>query len=179
MHLSSASPACTCNPQLCEIWSGGHWYKSYEIRSGAVTGSSKQDTCALCTCLQLHQRAPATHSFVRFDLVDTGQVNRICTLVLSLTTQCTCNPRHCDKQSGVDAGPSKQDACTSCTCLQPYTTMYLQPGAGIAQGLECWTCDWKVTGSNPCRSSRRIFFSRVDFLCWHLFQYLFHPMLLQ
>ena len=48
-------------------------------------------------------------------------------------------------------------------------------GAGIAQWLECWTCDWKVAGSNPCRSSRRIFFSRVDFLCWLLFQYPFHP----
>ena len=33
----------------------------------------------------------------------------------------------------------------------------------------------KVTGSNPCRSSRRILFSRVNFLCWLLFQYPFHP----
>ena len=48
-------------------------------------------------------------------------------------------------------------------------------GMGIAQWLECQTCDWKVAGSNPCRSSRRIIFSRVDFRCWILFQYLFHP----
>ena len=45
----------------------------------------------------------------------------------------------------------------------------------IAQWLECWTCDWKVVGSNPCRSGGRIFFSRVDFLCWLLVRYLFHP----
>ena len=45
---------------------------------------------------------------------------------------------------------------------------------GIAQWLEHQTCDWKVTGLNPNRSSGRIFFSRVNFLCWLLFQYLFH-----
>ena len=48
-------------------------------------------------------------------------------------------------------------------------------GAGIAQWLERRTHDWKVAGSNPCWSSGRIFFSRVDFLCWLLFRYLFHP----
>ena len=47
--------------------------------------------------------------------------------------------------------------------------------AGIAQWLEHRTRDWKVVGSNPCRSSGRIFFSRVDFLCWLLFRYPFHP----
>ena len=46
---------------------------------------------------------------------------------------------------------------------------------GIAQWLECHTHDWKVAGLNPCRSGRRIFFSRVNFLCWLLFRYLFHP----
>ena len=45
-------------------------------------------------------------------------------------------------------------------------------GAGIAQ---CRTRDWKVAGSNPCWSGRRIFFSRVNFLCWLLFRYPFHP----
>ena len=48
-------------------------------------------------------------------------------------------------------------------------------GAGIAQWLECRTRDWKVVGSNPCWNGGRIFFSRVDFLCWLLFRYLFHP----
>ena len=48
-------------------------------------------------------------------------------------------------------------------------------GVGIAQWLERRTRDWKVAGSNPCRSGGRIFFSRVDYLCWLLFRYLFHP----
>ena len=46
-------------------------------------------------------------------------------------------------------------------------------GAGVAQWLERRTRDWKVAGSNPCRSGGRIFFSRVDFLCWLLFRYPF------
>ena len=48
-------------------------------------------------------------------------------------------------------------------------------GAVIAQLSERRTRDWKVAGSNPCRSSGRILFSRVNFLCWLLFRYPFHP----
>ena len=48
-------------------------------------------------------------------------------------------------------------------------------GTGIAQWLEHRTRDWKVAGSNPCWNGGRIFFSRVDFLCWLLFRYPFHP----
>ena len=48
-------------------------------------------------------------------------------------------------------------------------------GAGIAQWLERRASDCKVAGSNPCRSGGRIFFSRVNFLCWLLFWYLFLP----
>ena len=48
-------------------------------------------------------------------------------------------------------------------------------GAGIAQWLERRTRDWKVAGSNPRWNGGRIFFSRVDFLCWLLFRYPFHP----
>ena len=48
-------------------------------------------------------------------------------------------------------------------------------GVGIAQWLEHRTRDWKVAGSNPCWNGGRIFFSRVDFLCWLLFRYPFHP----
>ena len=51
----------------------------------------------------------------------------------------------------------------------------LSGGAGIAQWLEHRTRDWKVAGSNPCWNGGRIFFSRVDFLCWLLFRYPFHP----
>ena len=47
--------------------------------------------------------------------------------------------------------------------------------AGIAQWLQRRTRDWKVAGSNPCWSGGRIFFSMVDFLCWLLFRYPFHP----
>ena len=57
--------------------------------------------------------------------------------------------------------------CRLCTCMKR--------GAGIAQWLERRTRDWKVAGSNPCRSGGRIFFSRVDYLCWLLFRYPFHP----
>ena len=48
-------------------------------------------------------------------------------------------------------------------------------GAGIVQWLERRTRDWKVAGSNPCGSGGRIFFSGVNFLCWLLFLYPFHP----
>ena len=48
-------------------------------------------------------------------------------------------------------------------------------GAGIAQWLERRTRDQKVAGSNPCWSGGRIFFSGVNFLCWLLFRYPFHP----
>ena len=51
----------------------------------------------------------------------------------------------------------------------------IEIGAGIAQWLERRTRDWKVAGSNPCWNGGRIFFSRVDFLCWLLFRYPFHP----
>ena len=50
----------------------------------------------------------------------------------------------------------------------------LTMGTGIAQWLEHRTRDRKFAGSNPCRSGGRIFFSRVDFLCWLLFRYPFH-----
>ena len=53
--------------------------------------------------------------------------------------------------------------------------LLVERGAGIAQWLERRTRDWKVAGSNPCWNGGRIFFSRVDFLCWLLFRYPFHP----
>ena len=48
-------------------------------------------------------------------------------------------------------------------------------GAGTAQWIECQTRDRKVAGSTPCRSGGEIFFSRVNFMCWLLFRYPFHP----
>ena len=48
-------------------------------------------------------------------------------------------------------------------------------GAGVAQWLEHRIRDRKIAGSHPCWDGRRIFFSWVNFLCWLLFRYLFHP----
>ena len=59
--------------------------------------------------------------------------------------------------------------------LLPVSGHLSRGGAGIAQWLEHRTRDWKVAGSNPCWNGGRIFFSRVDFLCWLLFRYPFHP----
>ena len=42
-------------------------------------------------------------------------------------------------------------------------------GAGIARWLERQTRDRKVASLNPGRSRGRIFFSRVNFVCWLLF----------
>ena len=63
-------------------------------------------------------------------------------------------------------------------CRAERLACYLQDQAhskGIAQRLERRTRDRKVVGLNPCRSGRRIFFSRVNFLCWLLFWYPLHP----
>ena len=63
----------------------------------------------------------------------------------------------------------------SCIGIQATPQVYSHHwGVGIAQWLEWQTHDWNVVGSNPCRSSSRIFFSMVNFLCWLLFQYLYH-----
>ena len=73
---------------------------------------------------------------------------------------------------------SSKQCCSACPESSPYIYRDLSSsllGAGIAQWLEHRTRDWKVAGSNPCWNSGRIFFSRVDFLCWLLFRYPFHP----
>ena len=46
---------------------------------------------------------------------------------------------------------------------------------GCSLVVECYTQDENVTGLISCRSSRRIFFSRVNFQCWPLFWHAFHP----
>ena len=51
-------------------------------------------------------------------------------------------------------------------------------GEGVAgQWLERRARDWEVAGSNPCRSGRRVFFHKVNFLCWLLFRHPFLPRL--
>ena len=49
------------------------------------------------------------------------------------------------------------------------TLTYRLRGTGIACWLERWTCDQKVASLNPSRSGGRIFFSRVNIVCWLLF----------
>ena len=65
--------------------------------------------------------------------------------------------------------------CQYLISLRKATPCFIVQGAGMAQWLEHRTRDWKVAGSNPCWNGGRIFFSRVDFLCWLLFRYPFHP----
>ena len=55
-------------------------------------------------------------------------------------------------------------------------TLHEVSGSRDSSGVMDRTCHGKVVGSSPSRSSRRIFFSRVNFLCWFSFWYLFHPL---
>ena len=56
---------------------------------------------------------------------------------------------------------SKKNAPQWCI---PYIFMHLQQWVGML--VVHWTYDRKVGSSNPGRSSGRIFFSRVNFVCW-------------
>ena len=49
------------------------------------------------------------------------------------------------------------------------SSVYFTLGPGTACWLECRTRDQNVASSNPSRSGGRIFFSRVNFVCWLLF----------
>ena len=61
--------------------------------------------------------------------------------------------------------------------LQVYPlTYYVSPDILSVEPL---THDWKVESLKPSRYGRRIFFSRVNFVCWLFFWCLFHPTLLQ
>ena len=97
------------------------------------------------------------------------------------SNRCKLTPdrRRCD----VTEGEAVNIRCNSHSNPDPASTRWYKGhpgsspagGAGIAQWLEHRTRDWKVAGSNPCWNGGRIFFSRVDFLCWLLFRYPFHP----
>ena len=50
---------------------------------------------------------------------------------------------------------------------------------GIMLSVGVFSHDWKVASSNPSSSGRRIFFSRVDFVCWLLSGVRFTSMLPQ
>ena len=49
-------------------------------------------------------------------------------------------------------------------------------GSSVAQRR---TRGWKISGSSPCRSSRRIFFARGNFPCWLSLRYRSTPVLPQ
>ena len=53
--------------------------------------------------------------------------------------------------------------------------MLIFRGSGDSSVVRARTRDRKVAGSNPCWSGGIIFFSGVNFLCWLLFRYPFHP----
>ena len=57
--------------------------------------------------------------------------------------------------------------CATRVCPRSNSVVYVYyiAGAGVACWLERRTRDRKVTSSNPGRSSGRIFFSRVNFVC--------------
>ena len=67
---------------------------------------------------------------------------------------------------------------------QDQSTMAQQAEMTVAESwdsllVEHQTCDRMVASSNPGRNSRRIFFSRVNFVCWFLFSDCSTPLLLQ
>ena len=64
-------------------------------------------------------------------------------------------------------------------CMAIYTVLYNVVGAGIACWWECQAHDWKVLSLNPGRSCWRMFFSRVNFVCWLLVSVWSTPVLLQ
>ena len=55
-------------------------------------------------------------------------------------------------------------------------TLHEVSGSRDSSVVEHRTCHGKVVGLSPSRSGRRIFFSRVNFLCRFSFWYLFHPL---
>ena len=70
--------------------------------------------------------------------------------------------------------------CSWSFCTFSHTVSLLSSlGARIACWLERRTHDRKVASSNPGRRCRRIFFSRVNFVCWLLFSVLSTPVLPQ
>ena len=88
-------------------------------------------------------------------------------------------PLPCWKKKGKKIGPMFDGTTQKVTHFN-LTFMFLfspvEEERGIAQWLERLTRDWKVSGSNPCTSGGRMFFSRVNFLCWLLFRYPFNPL---
>ena len=79
------------------------------------------------------------------------------------------------------AGPQKHYCRGRIALVQTIQVLYQHSSstAQIACWLECRTHNGKVASSNPGRSGRRIFFSKVNFVCWLLFGVHYTPVLPQ
>ena len=91
----------------------------------------------------------------------TPSVPRHCNLPSGLNERCTCHYQ-CQRSPAPTLSNVRKLVCPH----EGHEVSHSQHGVGIAQWLERRTSDRKVAGSNPCRSGGRIFFSRVNFLCW-------------
>ena len=89
---------------------------------------------------------------------------------------CDCGKK-CTRQ--FDAVLFVLSECLSVACLLYVRCvsilLFVTRGAGMARWLQRQTRDRNVAGSSPGGSGERIFFSRVNFLCWILFRYPFQP----
>ena len=83
--------------------------------------------------------------------------------VWSVVSVCMSVPKYKLHSSNHD----KQSVCSPLLCSQHHTTLLLRGQENLL--VERWNCDWKVASLNPGRGSRRIFFSRVNFVSWLLF----------
>ena len=144
--------------------------------------------CPLAIAQRLVHRAIALSTAVLDRVTKTMSVAPLLTNNLDNSKQKTSNllspapPPYSWSLLGKSEGPapppsskifwSRLEPLTAVLRARPDITPW---GAGIAQWLERRTRDRKVAGSNPCWSGGRIFFSRVNFLCWLLFRYPFHP----
>ena len=127
----------------------------------AVARKRSRSFCPKCTWHVIAKHAPQVH-----------KINWICMNWCGMVHGCMAYTERA--QSAVVSHDTSHVATKQC-CYYTTSVDSQNAGAGIAQWLEHRTRDWKVAGSNPCWNGGRIFFSRVDFLCWLLFRYPFHP----
>ena len=151
---------------ICTRWCGGH-FQDRKPWLGWWCLETGEERCHIYTvsfpelCWTLHKKLPDMHP-----RINSGCQRQVpLAALLSVKFDGNSRPRRHSATRMSWARMHKKG----------FTTLPVKEGAGIAQWLEHRTRDWKVSGSNPCWNGGRIFFSRVDFLCWLLFRYPFHP----
>ena len=82
-----------------------------------------------------------------------------------------------NKNKQVPPPPSRVHKTLQHVCTCPFISAYI--GARVACWFESQIHDRKVASSDPGRGGRRIFLSRVNFVCWLLFGVHSIPVLLQ